>query len=150
MPELFTPEELLISMVPQVLFDTAVQKLAAQGAKCIDAGCCRYRMTVADGEEHRCAAGHCFSEKALAAITEESKLLRRGLRVVFDTLVLGGHEKLPDGARQVLFALQDAHDTAESRDDLIRKLGFVAWDCHLLPDAVQQYMGQGWEHAGTW
>ena len=133
-------QDYLISTDQQVLFDTVVEKLAAQGRKSYLKGVgCQYL----NPEGLRCAAGWCMTDAGIQVAHRDEE---HGGSCRVDSLSFA----IPDPVKDLLGALQSAHDGAHSRASLVRRLTEVAERRMLSTAKLQERMNDEWELAGPW
>ena len=127
----------------QKLFDHVVAKLHEQGRKCfglVSTGyypsmpSCAYKGPGTD----RCAAGHCMTKAGL-----EKAHRQEGTGI----LELEGFERHPHAG--FLYSLQNAHDEAATRAQLVQNLRAVAVKYELSGTALRA-MSKRWQAAGGW
>lgn len=131
----------LISEDLQELFNHVVTKLVEQGKPSFnnDVGGCAYQGP----EGRRCAAGWCMDDRTLARV---HKLEENQGALDLHSLDL----QITDDQRYFLQQLQDAHDNANTREDLVDRLTSVARHWRLDRAALHSKMPVSWQASGDW
>jgi len=128
--------EMLVSLNPQELFNTAIRGMAQQGYRC------NFFTKKTTGDH--CAVGHCLTPEA------QEYLLRKGRNR--DTLreLLRGDRSISMDLGGFLEDLQTANDVSATREQFYVRMGRLAGDYDLELITYHGCLTEEWRRCPTW